>query len=333
MNSEKMTKIFEAFTKRDNDTFCKIAWEIIEEEEKKKHHLLAAQLKRILTENSSVSNINYTKRIPPIPRDNEKGFKLLDVKKFFLDWDDVILAKNTKEELKQIVKELKNEDVLATYGLKPKQKILFYGPPGTGKTLTAKVMNSIIGYPLVYVKFEAVISSYLGETASNLRKIFDFIEKGKWVVLFDEFDIIGKQRDDPAEHGEIKRVVNNFMLMLENYEGDSVIIASTNHPHLLDIGVWRRFDEIVYFALPDKERRKKIFEKYLRVLKKDKNFNIINFLEETEGFSGADIEQACIDALKMAILSGKDFISFGDVKEAVSRQGKKREAKKVIKYE
>jgi SpoVK/Ycf46/Vps4 family AAA+-type ATPase len=333
MNSEKMTKIFEAFTRRDNDTFCKIAWEIIEEEERKKHHLLAAQLKRILTENSSVSNINYTKRIPPIPRDNEKGFKLLDVKKFFLDWDDVILAKNTEEELKQIVKELKNEGVLATYGLKPKRKILFYGPPGTGKTLTAKVMNSIIGYPLVYVKFEAVISSYLGETASNLRKIFDFIEKGKWVVLFDEFDIIGKQRDDPTEHGEIKRVVNNFMLMLENYEGDSVIIASTNHPHLLDIGVWRRFDEIVYFALPDKERRKKIFEKYLRVLKKDKNFNMINFLEETEGFSGADIEQACIDALKMAILSGKDFISFGDVKGAVSRQGKKREAKKVIKYE
>jgi SpoVK/Ycf46/Vps4 family AAA+-type ATPase len=333
MNSEKITKIFEAFTRRDNDTFCKIAWEIIEEEERKKHHLLAAQLKQILTENSSASNINYTQRIPPIPRDNEKGFKLLDVKKFFLDWDDVILAKNTKEELKQIVKELKNEDILATYGLKPKRKILFYGPPGTGKTLTAKVMNSIIGYPLVYVKFEAVISSYLGETASNLRKIFDFIEKGKWVVLFDEFDIIGKQRDDPTEHGEIKRVVNNFMLMLENYEGNSVIIASTNHPHLLDIGVWRRFDEIVYFALPDKERRKKIFEKYLRVLKKDKNFNMINFLEETEGFSGADIEQACIDALKMAILSGKDFISFGDVKEAVSRQGKKREAKKVIKYE
>jgi len=333
MNSEKMTKIFEAFTRRDNDTFCKIAWEIIEEEERKKHHLLAAQLKQILTENSSASNINYTQRIPPIPRDNEKGFKLLDVKKFFLDWADVILAKNTEEELKQIVKELKNEGILATYGLKPKRKILFYGPPGTGKTLTAKVMNSIIGYPLVYVKFEAVISSYLGETASNLRKIFDFIEKGKWVVLFDEFDIIGKQRDDPTEHGEIKRVVNNFMLMLENYEGDSVIIASTNHPHLLDIGVWRRFDEIVYFALPDKERRKKIFEKYLRVLKKDKNFNMINFLEETEGFSGADIEQACIDALKMAILSGKDFISFGDVKEAVSRQGKKREAKKVIKYE
>ncbi|MCL0079523.1 ATP-binding protein [Dehalococcoidia bacterium] len=320
MTSEKMTQIFEAFVKRDSDRFHKIAWEIIEAEKRKKHHLLASQLKRILTENSGASNINHIQQIPPIPRDNEKGFRLLDVKKFFLDWDDVILSPNTEGVLKQIVKELENENILATYGLKPKRKVLFYGPPGTGKTLTAKVMNSIIGYPLVFVRFESVISSYLGETASNLRKIFDFIEKGKWVILFDEFDIIGKQRDDSTEHGEIKRVVNNFMLMLENYEGDSVIIASTNHPHLLDIGVWRRFDEIVYFALPDKERRNKIFEKYLRVLKKDKNFDLTKLSEETEGFSGADIEQACIDALKMAILSGKDFISFGDVKEAVSRQ-------------
>lgn len=333
MNSELLIKLFEAFTKKDNELFYKIAWDITGEEKRKKHHLLAEQLKRILTENTGTSHKNYTQQVPPIPRDNEKGFRLLDVKKFFMDWDDVVLAKETEEILRQIVKELEEEDVLATYGLKPRQKILFYGPPGTGKTLTAKVMSSIIGYPLVYVRFESVISSYLGETASNLRKIFDYIEKGKWVVLFDEFDIIGKQRDDPTEHGEIKRVVNNFMLMLENYEGDSVIMASTNHPHLLDIGVWRRFDEIIYFGLPDKERRKKIFEKYLRVLKKDKNFDLNKLSEESDGFSGADIEQVCIDALKMAILSGKDFVSFNDVKKAISKQKNKMQAKKVIKYE
>ena len=333
MNSELLIKLFEAFTKKDDELFYKIAWDITEEEKRKKHHLLAEQLKRILTENSVTLHKNYSQEVPPIPRDNEKGFRLLDVKKFFLDWDDVVLAKETEEILRQIVKELEEEDVLATYGLKPRQKILFYGPPGTGKTLTAKVMSSIIGYPLVYVRFESVISSYLGETASNLRKIFDYMEKGKWVVLFDEFDIIGKQRDDPTEHGEIKRVVNNFMLMLENYEGDSMIMASTNHPHLLDIGVWRRFDEIIYFGLPDKERRKKIFEKYLRVLKKDKNFDLNKLSEESDSFSGADIEQVCIDALKMAILSGKDFVSFNDVKKAISKQKNKMQAKKVIKYE
>ncbi len=331
MNSKKLIEMVEAFVSKDNDAVYKIANEVIEDEEKKKHHLLASQLKRILMENPSAMNTNITlnQQIPTIPRDNEKGFRLLDVRKFFLDWNDTILTKNTEEILKRIVKELENEDILATYGLKPKRKILFYGPPGTGKTLTAKVMSSVIGYPLVYIRFESVISSYLGETASNLRKIFDYIEKGRWVVLFDEFDIIGKQRDDPTEHGEIKRVVNNFMLMLENYEGDSVIIASTNHPQLLDIGVWRRFDEIAYFDLPDKERRKKIFGKYLNVMKKNKNFNVNQFLDETEGFSGADIEQVCVEALKTAILNGEDSVSLDYLKEATS---KKIETKKVIKY-
>ena len=125
--------------------------------------------------------------------------------------------------------------------------------------MAAKVISSVVGYPFVFIRFDSVISSFLGETASNLRKIFDFISEGKWIVLFDEFDIIGKQRDDPTEHGEIKRVVNNFMLMLENYDGDSIIISSTNHPHLLDMGVWRRFDDVVYFSLPDRKRRLLIF--------------------------------------------------------------------------
>ena len=89
--------------------------------------------------------------------------------------------------------------------------------------------------------FDSLISSYLGETATNLRKVFDFIKSGRFVVLFDEFDIVGKKRDDPHEHGEIKRVVGNFMQMLDNFEGKSIIIAATNHQHLLDVAVWRRF--------------------------------------------------------------------------------------------
>jgi len=327
MKSEKLIKLFESFVKNDNDLFYKIAWEIVEEEKKKKHHLLAEHLKHILVGNKTSLSINYRQKFPPIPRDNEKGFRLLDVKKVFLNWDDVILAKKTEEVLKQIVNELEKESVLATYGLKPKRKILFYGPPGTGKTLTAKVLSSIIGYPLVFIRFESVISSYLGETASNLRKIFDFIEMGKWVVLFDEFDIIGKQRDDPTEHGEIKRVVNNFMLMLENYEGDSVIIAATNHPYLLDMGVWRRFDEIVYFEMPDAERRKRIFEKYLKVLKK-KDIDLDKISEETEGFSGSDIEQTCIDALKKAIIEGEGYIDMARLRESMLRQKDKMKARR-----
>ena len=323
MNSEMLIRLFEAITHKSNEELYKLALEIIEEEKKKNHHLLAKRLYNILQNNNKIpSNFNQY-QIPPIPRDNEKGFRLLEVKRLFFDWGDVILSKDTEDSLRSVVRELKKEDILATYGLKPKRKILFYGLPGTGKTLSAKVLSSVLGYPLVYIRFESVISSYLGETASNLRKIFDFIEKGKWVVLFDEFDIIGKKRDDPTEHGEIKRVVNNFMLMLENYDGESLIIAATNHPQLLDMGVWRRFDDIIYFDMPDKQRRKRIFKKYLRVLKKDKNLNFDKLAEETEGFSGADIEQVCLEALKMTILEGKNTITTKELNLAIIKQKKR----------
>ena len=191
----------------------------------------------------------------------------------------MVIPKEILDILKEIPREHESAMLFSSYGLKPRNKILLCGPPGTGKTLSAKILSSEIGFPLIVVKFESVISSFLGETATNLRKIFDYIEKGKWVVLFDEFDIIGKKRDDPSEHGEIKRVVNNFMLMLENYEGESILIASTNHPQILDSGVWRRFDDVITFNLPDTVCRKHIFEKKLDIIKKDGSFDI-------EGFCG-----------------------------------------------
>lgn len=333
MDSEKLVNLFRAFTKGDSDSFHRIALETIEDEKRKKHHLLAKQLENTLRENSVSTNLNGVKQIAPIPRDNEKGFRLLDVQKLYLDWSDIILSPDTETHLKQIIEEFQKDDLLATYGLRPKTKVLFYGPPGTGKTLCAKVLSSVIGYPLVSVRFDSVISSYLGETASNLRKVFDYIENGRWIVLFDEFDIIGKQRDDPTEHGEIKRVVNNFMLMLENYNGDSLLISSTNHPQLLDVAVWRRFDDVIFFNLPDKARRMKIFEKYLRVMKKEDNFNLTVILDKTDKFSGSDIEQACLEALKRTILQGDDLLSLDTLTDSVKRQKKRAGSKKVIKYE
>ncbi len=160
----------------------------------------------------------------------------------------------------------------------------------------------------------------MGETAANIRKIFDYIDKGKWVVLFDEFDIIGKKRDDPSEHGEIKRVVNNFMLMLEDYQGDSVLIAATNHPQLLDKGVWRRFDDIIQFELPDKQLRARLYEKKLSVIPVDPVVEYDIFADNSKGFSGADIEQVTIRAMKKALLSKKKRVSKEDIEEAILRQ-------------
>lgn len=328
MKSDFLRELFEAFVEKNEDRFLQIANQLIDEEEKKNNTLLAKDLRKII--NNSPNLIKKTKTFSkfkhdiPIPRDMTKGFPLIEIKEFYLTFDDIILNQDVSTRLEYLVKEMKSIDLLKSYRLNPKQKYLFCGPPGTGKTMTAKVISSVLNIPLVYVRFDSLISSFLGETATNMRKIFDFIEYGEWVVLFDEFDIVGKKRDDPHEHGEIKRVVNNFMQMLDNYQGSSIIIAATNHQKLLDPAIWRRFDDIIYFDLPDKDRRFKLFEKYLKVMKKDKSVDIIKLSELTDNFSGSDIAQICEDSLRRNVIDSKEELTQQNLIQSIEYQKKRK---------
>lgn len=329
MRSELIKKMFQAFAQSDKDKFIEIAHVIVKEEERKSHHLLAKDLKGILKGMSNGNTLNTAtyaryKDAIPIPRDAEKGFPLLEIQEFYLDWDDVILNQELKDALEQIVEEIRQTEILATYGLKPKQKVLFCGPPGTGKTLSTQVISAILGFPLLHIRFDAIVSSFLGETASNLRKIFNFIKQGHWVVLFDEFDVIGKHRDDPHEHGEIKRVVNNFMQMLDSYNGESLLIAATNHQHLLDPGLWRRFDDILFFDMPNEKQRKQIFTKYLRVVQKKQDVDIDLLAQETVDFSPADIAQICWEASKKSILMDKKQVGFSELQWGITQQRRRK---------
>lgn len=261
-----------------------------------------------------------------VPTDEESGFGLLHVETQYHNFDDLIVTEETRERLTDIVSENKSAKMLSPYGLEPENKILFCGPPGTGKTLSARVISSQIGYPLAYVNFDSIVSSLLGETATNLRKIFDFIETDRFVVLFDEFDIVGKKRDDPHEHGEIKRVVNNFMQMLDRYGGSSVILAATNHQHLLDRAVWRRFDDVVYFDMPDGPRRERLFAKYLRVMRREEGVNPDRLAEITDGYSAADIAQTCQRALKRSIRGGSRIVLQDHMTWAIKEQRRRMRA-------
>lgn len=321
------------FANNENENFLKLANEIIEEEERKNHHLLANELRQIISSGKqkkitgNVRHFNRYKANVLIPKDSEKGFPLLEIHEGYYNLDDVILEKKLKTKITRLLEEFNGRDLLSIYGLKPKQKLLFCGSPGTGKTLTAHVLSSVLGLPLIYVRFDSIVSSFLGETATNLRKIFDFIEGGEWVVLFDEFDIIGKKRDDPYEHGEIKRVVNNFMQMLDMHKGKSLIIAATNHQHLLDTAIWRRFDDILFFDVPDAIRREKIFKKYLSVVKKPSSLDLNYLSKITDDFSPADISQVCEEAIRKSILKGDKEINIDDLKFAIEEQ---KERKNII---
>lgn len=319
--NELIKKLFIAFSKKDDDEFFKLGEELINLEKRKKHNIVAKELKEALysKNHSRVTSEKRFRTDMPIPRDNDTGFPLLEIKQYELEWEQLILTEKTNYALKQIVLGFKSYEVLATYNLKPKNKVLFCGLPGTGKTFSAQVISSYLGIPLVYVNFDAIISSYLGETASNLRKVFDFISNGIWVVLFDEVDIIGKNRDDQHETGEIKRVVNNFLQMIDNYEGNSLIMASTNHPHILDPAIWRRFDEVINFELPDRFERKSLMNLYLKPIKKAKDIDVEYLSDGTEGFSPSDLKSMCRDAITHAIINERDTLNNSDLKYSLDR--------------
>ena len=307
-----------SFSNHDSESLFKLVREYIDREKRKKHTVVVRELEKILSQSSSISN--HQKRFKPnvpIPRDTEKSFPLLEIQHHEQDFDSLILSQSTKSQLERIIREFKDADILATYNLSYKKKILLCGKPGTGKTFSAQIISSVLNIPLAYIRFDAIISSYLGETAGNLRKVFDFIENGMWIVLFDEFDIIGKNRDDSHEHGEIKRVVNNFLQMLDNFKGGSILLAATNHQNILDSAIWRRFDAVIDYELPNEMTRKLLFERYLRPIKYDKKIDFTKLARDSISLSPADIRMITVEAMKTAIIDSRNNLSTNDIETAI----------------
>jgi SpoVK/Ycf46/Vps4 family AAA+-type ATPase len=185
-------------------------------------------------------------------------------------------------------------------------------------------MANALGVPLLYARFDAVVSSLLGETAANLRKVFEFAAKGTWVVLFDEFDAIGRSRDDTTEHGELKRVVSAFLQMLDRFTGRSLVIAATNFEQALDPALWRRFDEVIRFGLPSPAQIEALIRKRCAAWLAS-NLSLGWLVQELGGSSHAEVERACLDAAKRAALEGRRIVSREDWEYALGRHRQRRQ--------
>ena len=207
--------------------------------------------------------------------------------------------------------------------MQPISKILFCGLPGCGKTLTAKVLSGVLELPLVYVNLSSVFSSYLGETGVNLKKIFDYVKEGEWIVFFDEFDAIAKDRNSPNEHGEIQRLVNSLLQLIDNSSEQSIFIAATNYESLLDRAIWRRFDEVILFSKPDYNLRISLLKNNLSSIRHS-NLNFHAYASSLEGATGSDIEQICLNAIKSVILENKDILTEVDLNLAIGRYMKRK---------
>ena len=307
----------------NRDAFLQASEEVISDERSKNHHLLANDLERILYGRAE------SQATPPLPadrlpKDKERGLPLLQVREPVRLLDDVVLSDENRSLVDELLTEHHRSDLLRSHGLYPADRLLFCGPPGCGKTMTAEVIASELSLPLAIVRIDSVMSSYLGETAANLRQVFDFITAYPLVVLFDEFDALAKERSDTSDHGELKRVVNAFLQMLDGYRGKSLLIAATNHERILDTAIWRRFDEVLVFDPPNQEQVKRLLSIKLRGVRRQFETHDGDIIGLFKGMSHADVERVLRRAVKDMVLTGVEFLTRRNVEAAVRREDARR---------
>jgi SpoVK/Ycf46/Vps4 family AAA+-type ATPase len=218
-------------------------------------------------------------------------------------FDDLLLTDDTRRLFAEVHLELRREDFLVAHGIAPRRTFLFVGPPGTGKSATAEAVADELGWPLAIVNLSTVVSSLLGDTARNLAAIFDVAARERFVVLFDEFDAIGKERSEGADHGELRRVVTAFLQQLDGFVGPSLLIAATNHPKLLDLAAWRRFDEVVAFEPPQVHDIRALLRLKLRAIKREPGLSIEQIAGACRGLTQADVSGVVVDAYRRHLLT------------------------------
>lgn len=234
---------------------------------------------------------------------------------------DLILNSESAFTLMGVANEVRRADEIRRHGVTVRSKLLFCGPPGCGKSLCAEVVAAELKMPLVIARLDAIIASHLGETATNLRKVFDAARTRSVVLFLDEFDALARARNDPSEHSEIKRVVNSLLMLIDGFQSNSVLIAATNLEQSVDRAVWRRFDEVVVFEKPSVPQIRRLLRNKTKNFPPD--FDIAKYADNFAGMSFAQVERVCINAIRASILAHKKVVS-EDLFEIAASHEKRR---------
>ncbi len=319
-SADQLKALLKSHFNGDNGHFYAVAMQLAAHEAKLGHGKLAEELRSLIDAGKVKSSPNpLGKRPTPIIQPRGEMTALLDASYPKARLAEIVLDTTTEEHLQRIIKEQRNFAKIQAHGLSPRRKILLVGPPGTGKTLTASVLAGELGIPLFVVRLDALITKFMGETAAKLRQVFDTIASVRGVYFFDEFDAIGAQRGFTNDVGEIRRVLNSFLQMLERDESNSVIIAATNHPQALDYALFRRFDDVIEYGLPNRAQ-------IIEVLKfKLSSFKIVkpvwaNLAEIAEGLSHAELTRAVQDAIEDAVIHDRNTLTSADLKKMLGER-------------
>lgn len=301
-----------------SEVFLSTALQIAASEARQGHQVLAQELKT-LVERAGSRPI----RVNPFQSDLNNLVLTTEPR---VRMGALVLPDPTKQRFERILLEYRQREKLGSFGLRPRRKILLAGPPGTGKTLTASVLAGELHLPLHTILLDKIVTKFMGETSAKLRQIFDIIQDRPGVYLFDEFDAIGGERSRENDVGEMRRVLNSFLQLLEQDASNSLVVAATNHSLLLDKALFRRFDDVVYFDLPQASEIVRLIKNRLGTF--GTQLKVEALVSAANGLSHAEIAAACEDAMKETILKNKKQVTADRfrlvLKERKAAYGKQR---------
>ena len=280
----------------DKVAFRKVAEALASEEQAKGHKILYKRLAESIAANGNGNGHGYN-----ISKVQQKNlFYEIEPERRL---SSMFLAKVVTEQVEDLIEEQHRADLLHSHNLTARNRLLLAGPPGNGKTSLAEAIATELMVPLIVIRYEGLIGSYLGETASRLQQVIDYAKTQRCVLFIDEFETIGKERGDTNETGEIKRLVSSLLLQIDNLPDYVIVIAASNHPELLDKAVWRRFQIRLELAMPTRTQTSKFIESICKRTKIEFGLSPETMAKKLYGANFAEIEEVCLSIVRKIILS------------------------------
>lgn len=308
-SAEQLKALLRSHMDGDDDHFYSVAMQVAAREARRGHGKLAEQLRSLIDESKGKRGLRTALRIG-----HSRGelTSILEAQHPKDRLKSIVVPARLETQIQRIIREQRHADRILHRGLTLRRKLLLLGPPGTGKTLTASILAGELGLPLLSVRLDGLITKYMGDTAAKLRQVFESASRTLGIYFFDEFDAIGSRHGMANEVGEMRRILNSFLQMIEQDGSRSLVLAASNHPELLDPALFRRFDEILQYELPDQAQ----IEKVLRTRLAHKAANEIdwhNLAVLAQGLSHAEITRAANEVLKDALMDQRGQICQTDI--------------------
>lgn len=318
-SANQLKALLQSHLEGDDARFYSVAMQVAAHEAKLGHGKLAEELRGLIDQAKARRMTMQVSNTVPISKPRGELANLLTVSYPKSRLADMVLHAELEQQLERIILEQRHAAEILSQGLQPRRKLLLVGPPGTGKTMTAAVLAGELGLPLFEVRLDGLITKFMGETAAKLRQIFDSTQQTRGVYFFDEFDAIGSQRGLSNDVGEARRILNSFLQMIEQDDSHSLIIGATNHPEILDNALFRRFDDLLHYELPDEEHIASALKGRLSRMAV-KNTSWKRLAKKALGLSYAELTRAADEVLKTALIERRNTVTEKDIGVALEER-------------